>query len=112
MTPIAIIDFVPKGQNVKNIIEAFGQNLFVDDNDGDVLDTFHQLDEAVVVAFMHRRKADATIAHHRRGDAVQGRWVKPITPRRLSVIMSMNINKAGRNNLPFGINFIKPDALI
>ena len=40
------------------------------DGAGDVLDAFHQFDEAVVIAGMDRRESDAAVADHDGGDTV------------------------------------------
>ena len=63
---------------------------------GDVLDALHQLDELVVVGRPHRGEADAAVAHHHRGHAVPRRRHEPRVPRRLPVVVGVDVDEAGR----------------
>ncbi len=43
------------------------------------------------------READAAIAHHDRGDAMPGRWREFSVPGRLTVIVGVDVDEAGRD---------------
>lgn len=71
---------------------------------GDILDAFHQLDEPMLPARSYRGEADSAIAHYDTGHAVPARWSKLLVPGRLSIVMGMNIDEAGRDQKPVGID--------
>ena len=75
---------------------------FVERGAGNVLDAFHQLDQALAVLDLHRREADAAIAHHRRGDAVPARGLQVRVPGRLAVIVGVDVDEAGRDQQALG----------
>jgi hypothetical protein len=77
------------GEVVPAPAQALGQR-----GAGDVLDALHQLDEALVVLVVHRREADAAVAHHHGGDAVPGRGVQPLVPRGLAVVVAVDVDEA------------------
>ena len=72
---------------------------------GDVLDAFHQLDQPDMIGRPARRKADAAIAHDRCGDAVLRRGRDVLAPGDLAVIMGVDVDKAGRDQFAFGVDF-------
>ncbi|MNN29050.1 hypothetical protein D3C81_1426380 [compost metagenome] len=59
-------------QRGEKVIEALPLPVqpFVQGDAGNVLDAFHQLDQALAVALAHRREADAAVAHHHGGHPV------------------------------------------
>ena len=75
------------------------------DGAGDVFHAFHQLDQLVAIFRATGRKANAAIAHDHRGHAMQRAWGHVRVPNRLSVIMSVDVDEAGRNQLARGVDF-------
>ena len=73
---------------------------------GNVLDAFHQLDQALAVLDLHRREADAAIAHHRRGDAVPARGLQARIPGRLAVIVGVDVDEARRDQQALGVDLL------
>ncbi len=71
---------------------------------GYVLDPFHQLDQAIMVCVVDRGESNAAIAHHRGRDTVADGWLEPIIPRRLSVVVAVQIDEAGRDDASGGID--------
>ncbi len=71
---------------------------------GNVLDAFHQLDQALAVLDLHRREADAAIAHHRRGDAVPARGLQVRIPGGLAVIVGVDVDEARRDQHALGVD--------
>ena len=71
---------------------------------GNVFHAFHQLDEALVVGGMHRREADAAVADHHGGDAVPRRRDHALAPRRLTVVVRVDVDEAGSDEQPVGID--------
>ena len=59
----------------------FPGNAFRQHDAGNVLDPFHDADHQIVLIGPARRKADAAIPHHHRGDAVTGRRLHAVRPR-------------------------------
>src|SRR5205085_11306025 len=57
------------------------------------------------------RKADAAIAHHGGGDAVPGRRLQPLVPGRLAVVMGMDVDEAGRDEVPAGVDLLRAATL-
>src|SRR5690606_21896170 len=70
--------------------EPFGQDHF-----GNVLDPFHQADQSIVVGGAAGSEPDAAIAHDDAGYAQARRWVEPVGPGSLAVVMRMDVNEAG-----------------
>ncbi len=70
----------------------------------DVLHALHQLDQPLVPVGCRRREADAAIAHHHRGDAVPRRWRQVRVPRRLAVVVRVDIDPPGRHEQPVGVD--------
>ncbi len=73
---------------------------------GDVLDAFHQLDQPLAVSRLAGRETDAAIAHDRGGDAVPGRGREMAVPHRLAIIMGVEVDEAGRDDLAPGIDLL------
>ena len=71
---------------------------------GDVLDALHQLDDAVVVVGPARREADAAVAHHHRRHAVPRRRHQPVVPRRLAVVVRVDVDEARRDERAVGVD--------
>src|SRR5579863_3613371 len=69
-----------------------------------VLDTFHQLDEGVVVVLAHRCEAHTTVAHHHSGHTVPRRRLELIVPCRLAVVVRVDINPSRRDEQPVSSN--------
>ena len=69
-----------------------------------VLDAFHQIDQVGRLARPHRGEADAAIAEHRGGDAVPGRGRHERIPRRLAVIVGVDVDEARRHDQARGID--------
>ena len=77
---------------------------------GDVLDPFHQADQPFVAVGLGGGEADAAIAHHDGGDAVPARRRHFGVPRRLSVIMGVDVDEAGGDDLAGGVDFLASRA--
>ena len=61
---------------------------------GNVLDALHQLDELRVIRRADGREPDAAVAHHDRGHAVAGRRLQSRVPRRLTVVVRVDVDEA------------------
>ena len=70
---------------------------------GDVLDAFHQLDEALVIGGPNGREADAAVAHHGRRDTVPARRCQLDVPCRLAVVVGVDVDEAGRDEGAVGV---------
>ena len=55
-----------------------------------------------------RRKADTAIAHHHCCDPVPRRRRHFRIPGRLAIIMGVDVDKAGRDDQPLGVNLLAP----
>ena len=71
---------------------------------GDVLDAFHQADQPVVPVGLHRREADAAVAHDDRGDAVPARRREQRVPGDLAVEVRVHVDEAGRDEQAVGVD--------
>ena len=71
---------------------------------GDILNTLHQADEPVMLVLFRRRKANAAIAHDDRGDAMPARRTHLAVPSRLAIIMGVDVDKAGCDDLACCVN--------
>jgi hypothetical protein len=71
---------------------------------GDVLDTFHQLDQAVAIVRPDRCEADTAIAHYRRGDAVPARRLQTGVPHGLAVVVGVDVDEARRDQQALGVD--------
>ena len=79
---------------------------FVQRRTGDVLNPFHQLDQAFVVARADRRKTDAAVAHHRGGHAVPARGRKLRVPHYLPVVMGVDVHETRRHEQAAGVDLL------
>ncbi len=70
----------------------------------DVLDALHQLDEPVVISRAHRREPDAAVADDDRRDTVPRRRDHPLAPRRLAVVVRVDVDEAGRDEKTVGVD--------
>ena len=61
---------------------------------GDVFDALHQPDQPLVPVGLHRREADAAVAHHDRGDAVPARRREQRVPGDLTVEVRVHVDEA------------------
>ena len=77
---------------------------------GNVLDAFHQLDQAVAIAGAHGRKAHAAIAHDRGGHAMPARGLQAAVPHRLRVVVRVHIDEARSDQLAARVDFIAARA--
>ena len=67
---------------------------------GDVLDAFHQLDQPSSWPGPNGREADAAVAHDERRDAMAGRRVERVVPGDLAVVVGVDVDEAGGDQLP------------
>ena len=74
---------------------------------GNVLDPFHEGDEARVRIGSHRREADAAVAHDRGRDAVPARRRHPLVPGRLSVVVRVDVDEARGHQQPVGVDLLR-----
>jgi len=76
-----------------------------------VLHPFHQADHEILVPFPARGEADAAIPHDDGGDTmVRGRR-HPAFPGDLTVIMSVDVDEAGRHDQAAGVDFLFRGAM-
>ncbi len=91
-------------------IEKFGEGFPFPGNPlrhhhaGDILNPFHQTDEVVMIVRSAGRETDAAVAHDRGCHAMGGGGGEPLRPGGLRVIMRMDIDKAGRDQLAAGVD--------
>ena len=81
--------------------QALGQ-----DREGDVLDAFHQPDQPVVIVRAAGREADAAVAHHHGGDPMPRRGLHPLVPGRLAVVVGVDVDEAGRDDLAARVDLL------
>ena len=95
-------------QRVEILAEGFPRPVqpLVERRAGNVLDAFHQFDQALAVLDLHRREADAAIAHHRRGDAMPARRLQMRIPGRLAVIVGVDVDEARRDQQALGVDLL------
>ena len=92
------------------IVEVLGERLprprqaLVEGGAGDVLDALHQLDEALVVGGTDRGEADAAVAHHHRRDAVPAGRGELVVPRRLAVVVGVDVDEPRRDEGAVGVD--------
>src|SRR3546814_6590941 len=77
-----------------------------------ILDAFHQADQPVVAVGPRGREADAAIAHDDGGDAVPTRRRHFLVPRRLSVIMGMDVDEAGGDDPAARVDLFAPGGQV
>ena len=75
---------------------------------GEVFHPFHQRDQDIPPLRQAGREADAAIPDQGSGDPVPGGAVKPRRPRRLSVIMGVDVDKARGDQLAPGVDLRCP----
>ena len=71
---------------------------------GNVLDAFHQADQPVFATGPHRREADAAVAGHDGGHAVPAGRLEQGVPADLAVVVGVDVDKAGRDDLSGGVD--------
>ena len=92
-----------------DVVEVLGEALprpreaLVQRGAGDVLDALHQFDQPLVIRRAERREADAAVAHHDRGHAVPARRCQLDVPRRLAVVVGVDVDEAGCDELAVGV---------
>ena len=92
-------------------VQIFGEgfplpvNAFSQRRARNILNPFHQINEPIMLVGFGRCEADAAIAHNGGGDTVPARRAEIGVPGHLPVIMGVNINPAGGDQITFGINF-------
>ena len=77
---------------------------------GDFLDAFHHLDQRTAELLLDRREADAAVAGDGRGDAMREAGIDRIVPNELSVIMGVQVDKAGRYECALCIDLLGGSA--
>ena len=91
-------------------VEVLGEALpppgqaLVEGGAGDVLDTLHELDEAVAVLGPARREPDAAVPHHHRRDAVPRRRHDAVVPGDLAVVVGVDVDEAGHHHGAVGVD--------
>ena len=103
---------LPAVEGVEIFAEGFPLPLqaFVHDRAGDVLDAFHQLDQAFAVGGLAGGEADAAIAHDGGGDAMPGGGRHVAVPDRLGVVVGVDVDEAGGDEFAFGVDFFRAAA--
>ncbi len=71
---------------------------------GDVFHALHQLDQPVVVGGVHRREADTAVPRNDRRDTVPRRRDHPFVPRRLPVVVRVDVDEPGRDEEAVGVD--------
>ena len=72
---------------------------------GNILHPFHEADEPFVLVRLGRREANAAIAHDDRRHAVPAGRSHLLIPGSLSIVMGVNIDKAGSDEMPTSVDF-------
>ena len=98
----------PRLQRIEILAERFPRPVqaLVERRAGNILDAFHQLDQALAVLELDRREAHAAIAHHRRGDAMPARRLQVRIPGRLAVIVGVDVDEARRDQQALGVDLL------
>ena len=100
----------------RQCVEILGETLpvprhaFAHHDLGDVLDAFHDLDQGVAVLGPAGREAHTAIAHQHRGDAMAGGGRETLVPRRLPVVVRVDVDEARRHREPLGVDLLAPSA--
>ena len=95
-------------ERVEEIGEALpfpGQALDHDDL-GNVLDAFHRADQQAAILLAAWREADPAIADHHRRHAMRRGRIQPVGPDRLAVIMGVDVDEAGGDDLAGRIDLL------
>src|SRR5204862_466805 len=103
---------LPGGERVEVVAVALPvpRQAFTQHREGDVLDAFHQLDQAVVVGGLAGREADAAVAHDHGGDAVPGAGLHAPVPGGLAVVVGVDVDEAGGDQLAARVDFFGAGA--
>ena len=80
-------------------------NTFGERGAGNILDPFHQADQKFFLAGLDGSETDSAISHHQSSDAVPTRRSEVRVPRDLAIIMSMDIDEAGRDEESGRVDF-------
>ena len=93
-------------EHVEVLLEAFPPEIdaFGEHGLGNVLDAFHQVDQIALGTRPHRGEADAAVPEHRRRDAMQRRRGHVRIPRRLAVVVRVDVDPARREQQSGGID--------
>ena len=67
---------------------------------GNVLDSLHEFDQHGAVLGPAGREADAAVAHHGRGHAVQRAGRKAGVPHHMAVVVRVDVHETGRHDAP------------
>ena len=89
----------PALQRIEEIVKRLplpGQPVGEDDA-GDLFYPLHHLHQRSAMLRAHGGETDAAIAEHRRGDAVPARRSEQRIPHRLSVVVRVHVDPAGRH---------------
>ena len=68
------------------------RDTFVERAAGNVLDTFHELDERRLLAGGTRREAHAAVAHYEGGHTIAERRIELVVPGGLAVVVGVNVD--------------------
>ncbi len=71
---------------------------------GNVLDTFHQLDQLGAVGRTDGGEADAAVPHHDRGHAVARRRLDAGVPGHLAVVVGVDVHETGGHHRTVGVD--------
>ncbi len=71
---------------------------------GDVLDTFHQADQPVLLAGPHRSETNATVAGDDGGHPVTAGRLQQRVPADLPVVVGVDVDESGRDDLAGGVD--------
>jgi hypothetical protein len=69
-----------------------------------VLNALHEFDQAVLITSSNGSEANAAVAHHSRGHAMRGRRHEGLIPKRLTVVVRVDINKSRRHERSIGVD--------
>ena len=78
---------------------------FRQDGTGNILDTFHKINQVVGLVCPYRRKPYTAVTKNSSRDAVPGRWCEVRVPGGLPVIVRVDINKSWGHQKSPGVNF-------
>ena len=96
LTTVECVEIIGEGFPIPR--EALGEC-----RTGDVLHTLEHRDEERVIRGLGRGEAHAAVAHHERGDAVDGRRGEKRVPRGLTVVVGVDVHEPGGDEVPGGI---------
>ena len=105
-THIHRIGFGGKRIEILRIGLPFPGDAFGERRARDILDAFHDVDQAVAKMWLDRGKADAAIAHHDRCHSVPAGWRQIRIPADLPIEMGVDIDPARRHQITGRIDFL------